>query len=936
MTIHQNKPGSAAGQSSSNSQGVTLTSISDHSHHGNESEETNLELPPLAAFAHEPLRGHTAPGFRNLTDTIPILSPHRQSDLRSNYTLGSQPRESGLFNHSIKSADARQGPSLFPRHAPAQSSDFDSQDSLFKHIRNTQDSAQPSRTHSLSESMESQFNAQNPKRSIFLSPQTLSRSAGTYPISLISSRHKRSQPTQSTIVHRNQISISSHMDMFSLNNSLSDRPEAPNQYTTQLSMSLLLHEDKLHSSNAPVMPTGSATIFPHQQSLSTFTDASTLTHSRDETLHAILSDMLKLDAFNLNTFLLSLLRRVDKSLPLDEFYNVLYNPKSDNDAIQSAIDKIDKTSTNDDLESGMEIIQRVLEVFRFPETLYNQYPSLDGSDLKASNVNLHELLRSLLAIKILRHSLIETEDGDRHSERSPIPRLDIYKVYYILCQKLILKYPSSSNTTSLQQKLIFGQSKLGKLIKLVYPNLVSKRLGRRGESRYNYLGIRWNDNVVSDEIKALFRNDLPELTDIFKVLKKTAGASHSKSTLRRQQSSYRPSQNKRNRSISQTEMINRIKAQGTFVEPTHFFPEGPFTLKAFLDEHLNDNIERNWFAAALKHSSDALEESGVSPDEMNRLLFGEDEPSTEEDDILLRGVIDVVLPKLSASPNQPKIFLHLFMVISLKVFPHLLLLRKPLHTDNIKRLTSKVSHLIKRIEGEMSPLVSQKMQQHDIRNFLGILSRMIHLNQLLAAFFKADLQDYILKEMQEDVTRVATEGLKDGLNETYRLISEACISVLLASRYRPQFRGVPVKSNVRQFLFESCHSIEQMVSHDLALFVTNVMEGWLPQTEESFHGALKFRLLLATLKLVDEGVLNEDIKARFPALVIRGLYSKIAIQILQFTYRAHTSMLGGKTMTPANPTFRLWYVLESFIQEYLDVLAEMNSLHLKAVESIRA
>ncbi|PVH16135.1 uncharacterized protein CXQ87_003999 [Candidozyma duobushaemuli] len=636
------------------------------------------------------------------------------------------------------------------------------------------------------------------------------------------------------------------MDMFSLNNSLSDRPEAPNQYTTQSSMSLSSHEDKSHSSNAPVMPTGSATIFPHQQSSSTFTDASTLTHSRDETLQAILSDMLKLDAFNLNTFLLSLLRRVDKSLPLDEFYNVLYNPKSDNGALQSAINKIDKTETSDDSESGMEIIQRVLEVFRFPETLYNQYPSLDGSDLKASNVNLHELLRSLLAIKILRHSLIETEDGDRHSERSPIPRLDIYKVYYILCQKLILKYPSSSNTTSLQQKLIFGQSKLGKLIKLVYPNLVSKRLGRRGESRYNYLGIRWNDNVVSDEIKALFRNDLPELADIFKVSKKQVHATPTtiiESTL----------QNKRNRSISQTEMINRIKAQGTFVEPTHFFPEGPFTSKAFLDEHLNDNIERNWFAAALKLSSDALEESGVSSDEIHRLLFGEDEPLTEEDDILLRGIIDIVLPKLSASPNQPKIFLHLFMVISLKVFPHLLSLRKPLHTENIKRLTSKVSYLIKRIEGEMSPLVSQKMQQHDIRNFLGILSRMIHLNQLLAAFFKADLQDYILKEMQEDVTRVATEGSKDGLNETYRLISEACISVLLANRYKPQFRGVPVKSNIRQFLFESCHTIEQMVSHDLASFVTNVMEGWLPQTEESFHGALKFRLLLATLKLVDEG-----------------------------------------------------------------------------------
>lgn len=83
---------------------------------------------------------------------------------------------------------------------------------------------------------------------------------------------------------------------------------------------------------------------------------------------------------------------------------------------------------------------------------------------------------------------------------------------------------------------------------------------------------------------------------------------------------------------------------------------------------------------------------------------------------------------------------------------------------------------------------------------------------------------------------------------------------------------------------------------------------------------------------MDEGILNENMKSRFPAQVIRGFYSRVTIQILQFTYRAHASMLGGRTLSPANPTFRLWYVLESFIQEYLDVLAELNSLHLKTIE----
>ncbi|GBL49187.1 hypothetical protein ACI3LY_004513 [Candidozyma auris] len=671
----------------------------------------------------------------------------------------------------------------------------------------------------------------------------------------------------------------------------------------------------------------------HQQSSvsSAYEAQPTQSKSNVDVLQSLLTEVLNVDAFNLNSFLLSFLRKIDHSLPLDDFYNILYNPMRFDDLRSlPSIDKVDKTFPSDSFTSTISIIQRVLEAFRSPESYSTHVSSGRESDMKSSNVNFHELLRSLLAIKILDHSLIEVDSSDTKVEYPPIPRLDIYKVYYILCQKLILKYPTSSNSTSLQQKLIFGQSKLGKLIKLVYPNLVSKRLGRRGESRYNYLGVRWNQDVVDKEITKLCESELFEIAEMFKVSKKTSGSAQSRSS-RHQRTLEARSTKKRYSTDSLRPENLEVKAQGTFVEPHHFFPKGAFTSKAYLDEKLNENIEKNWFAATLKLSSDALLSLGVSSAEINGLIFDEGS-SSDTDDHLLRGVIDTLIPKLLGSPDQPRIYLHLYMVISLNVFPHLLSLRKPLHTDSIKRLFSRVTYLIQNMETEMVSVAGEKMRQQDIRNFLGILSRMIHLNKLLAAFFKADLQAYILMEMQEDIVRILNEGSKDGPNETHRLISEACISVTLACRYKPQFRGVPVRENIREFLSESCHIMEKMVSEDLAQFVSNIMESGVPSTREDSHDALKFRFLLATLKLVDEGILNENMKSRFPAQVIRGFYSRVTIQILQFTYRAHASMLGGRTLSPANPTFRLWYVLESFIQEYLDVLAELNSLHLKTIE----
>lgn len=166
---------------------------------------------------------------------------------------------------------------------------------------------------------------------------------------------------------------------------------------------------------------------------------------------------------------------------------------------------------------AVDLINQLLNVFKNPNLLIEYFPNLEDKDNKLVNINYHELLRTFLAIKILYDILIQLQLSDEDDpQHYTIPRLSIYKTYYIICQKLIASYPSASNTRNEQQKLILGQSKLGKLIKLVYPNLLIKRLGSRGESKYNYLGVMWNENIVQHEIKQLCEDhDLNDLGEIF-------------------------------------------------------------------------------------------------------------------------------------------------------------------------------------------------------------------------------------------------------------------------------------------------------------------------------------------------------------------------------------------------------------------------------------
>ncbi|GEQ67619.1 hypothetical protein JCM33374_g1284 [Metschnikowia sp. JCM 33374] len=68
----------------------------------------------------------------------------------------------------------------------------------------------------------------------------------------------------------------------------------------------------------------------------------------------------------------------------------------------------------------------------------------------------------------------------------------------------------------LDNNIVLGMSHLGRLAKLTYPELASRRRGPRGDSRYHYVNIKWNGDVVNKDILNLADLDLAQIKEHFK------------------------------------------------------------------------------------------------------------------------------------------------------------------------------------------------------------------------------------------------------------------------------------------------------------------------------------------------------------------------------------------------------------------------------------
>ncbi|KAI5950300.1 hypothetical protein KGF57_004362 [Candida theae] len=354
----------------------------------------------------------------------------------------------------------------------------------------------------------------------------------------------------------------------------------------------------------------------------------------------------------------------------------------------------------------------------------------------------------------------------KNPQNFSIQRLSIFKTYFIICQKLIIRYPSSSNTANEQQKLILGQSKLGKLIKLVYPNTPIKRLGSRGESRYHYLGVVWNEHIIDANIRQLCEQyDLDKLNKMFTEEGGGANAEYNEllfpggvptdvhtpigaiptggTTNKRGRKRSRSSDKDKLSTHRVQDVETRLTPRLSFIKMESKYPvESDFTVIQQVER------QENWFSKLLADTY--VKVPSINPEMIKTMLLTNASLVTESS--LLENLLQLVFVPImtqSGSSNSTKTTttsnfdLLIYIIIILEALP-ILLLTKPLADINlVTNLRRNFLYLINHLPQELAKLNNEnatskqyKFPSDTVSTFLNLVKKMINLNDLLITLVK--------------------------------------------------------------------------------------------------------------------------------------------------------------------------------------------------------
>lgn len=165
-------------------------------------------------------------------------------------------------------------------------------------------------------------------------------------------------------------------------------------------------------------------------------------------------------------------------------------------------------------QESLKLCNLVLQNLRPP--IVESYSSSGKSihNLQLFSMDFDQVIRTFLAIKIILDSIRKSSNEQKENSLS---RDSVYKVYYIVWHKNIQN--SSRSWKFLQQKYpVFSLTQMGKIMKSIYPGINMKRLGRRGNSKFHYLGFQWNESVVDVDVIGLLSLSLLDLERHFKNL----------------------------------------------------------------------------------------------------------------------------------------------------------------------------------------------------------------------------------------------------------------------------------------------------------------------------------------------------------------------------------------------------------------------------------
>ncbi|GEQ68319.1 hypothetical protein JCM33374_g1987 [Metschnikowia sp. JCM 33374] len=552
---------------------------------------------------------------------------------------------------------------------------------------------------------------------------------------------------------------------------------------------------------------------------------------------------------------------------------------------------------------GIKLQHLVRESFRIPQTFQNglfQHSMLP-------TVNFHEFLRNFLALKILYGSLRKVEDSSQ-----TLSRLSVYKVYYILCHKLTKTHSHLSNCVSSPRQHFLGQPKIGGLTKLIHPDLVWKRLGKRGHSKVHYVGLTWNESTVDKDTLGLLDLHVTDLSEYFK-----RGTNPLKPSLLPRSRVPQRSQGITNQQITPIPMQSSpFKPLSSFVDLSCKYPDCDCSPRNW---KMTPNMvpkQSEWAKVTMKRSLDVLKGQGVNLDPLMARINAGDYSSNDEASISGTVIQSIkVLWNVSASNET---YFHFYLAVILLLLPVIVASDQEVPKVSKAQIHASMKDCVMKLENEVATFAS--IDTDSVTFFSRNLRKMIHISEMTSCAVKRSDTKSVFKEILSDFQQITNKG--DGLRGM-----SACEELFISGAVKGM-NAFSLNMSESSFVASHASPITNIVNigktfQDVSLSAMSTLVSLSSSIQDDMtEKDVGYQVFHLSARLFHQMTLTYPEISHLPIRIISFIISYFFNEMQRVSFAEFAKRDPGLSQE----TFKSWWIYSSMFQEYMDVMSEVVAL----------
>ncbi|GEQ67637.1 hypothetical protein JCM33374_g1302 [Metschnikowia sp. JCM 33374] len=626
----------------------------------------------------------------------------------------------------------------------------------------------------------------------------------------------------------------------------------------------------------------------------------------------------KINGKNFGGISVHVLREWHQHVSIENVFDLLYN--DDPPGSKFAMDvhsqefKVDNPKPSELKLRALEFLYLIVETFKGTALAAAHFPPGAFRKLTLSSVSFHEFSKKFLAIKILLSCVKSVRASS--SSLPYIPRVSLFKVYYIFIQKLIQKYPKVSSRVD--KSLILCQSQLGKVTKKVFPNVTSKRLGRRGESKFHYIGLIWDVSMVDERINKLLGLALPQIEEYFKLEAKRHRVSPTIGE------------------FSSIEMINNLRLISPTNPPVSRYPSGsrkPSLSYVDLSRKYPDYdcSPRIWGPDAsgkLQHSEWAKRTMQKAL-QLLRSYKVDLEPFIERfnpcamsgntlDQLFTMLLNSMCMLRDLSAPKQA--YSNLFLVILLLIFPAILASDQEISLALKRQLRSSLQNFISGCESEYD----DNGDDIPFRVFIKILTRMVALSGITSSKTKIGYTKLVIKEMVYDL-KVASNFRKENLLGRSDLEENFITSIITSGNAYDFSLMDPLIPVAQEDVMENIATLANILKNIVVRSIDIISMVPLSARSQDIPEVgddVPYQVFRIVVEFFHKFTLASPLVRKLPMNVVTFIMMCLTNSIQKASFRDSVT----RDRELSKETFKCWWIFSTMFQEYMGIISEVVAM----------